>query len=421
VTWPIVSLGDVALSIRNGIFARRPTDEPKGSRILRISAVRDGRVNLDDSRFVDGLEMDQVERFSVNTDDLLITRYNGSRAFVGICGIVPPHDGRVIHPDKLIRVVLDRSRANPEFVNYQLQSQQVRAHLEPRIRTTAGQSGIAGSDVRSIPLAMPPLDEQSRIVSLLADHLSGLDAADAYLATSLRRATRWHESAVSRAVWPDRYPRAEVGTLLREPMRNGRSDRAAKDGESRTRTLTLTAVTKNAFVDENTKQTITTAERARGLWLEPGDVLVQPSNTPELVGTAARYEGPREWAIFPDLLIRLRADESKIDSRFLVVALRSQEGHRQLRMRARGLAGSMPKIDQAAIAAAVIPLPDRREQQRIIEQLNDAERALEVLRAELVRARRRGAALRRALLAAAFSGRLTGQARGIDHLEEGPG
>ena len=200
-------------------------------------------------------------------------------------------------------------------------------------------------------------------------------------------------------------------------MRNGRSDRATTGSEAGTRTLTLTAVTKNAFTHQNTKLTITPPERAVGLWLEPGDVFIQRSNTPELVGTAARYDGLREWAIFPDLLIRLRAEESKIDGRFLTAALRSKEGHSQLRSKAKGLAGTMPKIDQAAIATAVIPVPDLNEQQRLLQRLERAELTLTTLRSELDRALRRSIGLRRSLLSTAFSGRLTG----ADPDTSGPG
>lgn len=177
MSWPIVTLGELALSVRNGMFASRPTDEPPGTRILRISAVRDGRVNNADSKFVANLMSDQIEKFSVRPGDLLVTRYNGSRSLVGISGIVPPHEDPIVYPDKLIRIVVDRSLADPRFVNYQFQSSHVRAYLGPRIRTTAGQSGINGADLRSVPLALPPCEEQRRIVDLLEDHLSRLDAA----------------------------------------------------------------------------------------------------------------------------------------------------------------------------------------------------------------------------------------------------
>ena len=42
------------------------------------------------------------------------------------------------------------------------------------------------------------------------------------------------------------------------------------------------------------------------LFLEVGDVLVQRSNTAELVGTTAVYQGPEATFIYPDLMMRLR-------------------------------------------------------------------------------------------------------------------
>ena len=267
---------------------------------------------------------------------------------------------------------------------------------------------VLDREVRATMTPVPPLNEQRRIVDLLEDHLSRLDAAESYIQTIACRAENWHAGLVRRLLWSANYPRASVGSLLREPIRNGRSDRAVQGTEAGTRTLTLTAVTKNAFTDKHSKLTITTADRAAGLWLEPGDVFVQRSNTPALVGTTALYDGPREWAIFPDLLIRLRVDGRKIGASFLTAALRSEDGHGQLRRKARGLAGSMPKIDQAAVAGTEIPLPDLAEQERVLQSVDLATDALEKLLSELDRSLRRCAALRRSLLAAAFSGRILG-------------
>lgn len=103
---------------------------------------------------------------------------------------------------------------------------------------------------------------------------------------------------------PSGWALATLGELLREPLRNGYSARAAADGN--TRVLTLTAVTTGEFLEGNTKLAKVPANKAADLWLESGDILVQRSNTPELVGTARMYRGPSKWAIFPDLLIRVR-------------------------------------------------------------------------------------------------------------------
>jgi len=419
VNWPVIALDDVKAQEPRAI-----TDGPFGSnlasrhyteigpRVVRLQNIGDGRF-VDARAHISQLHFDSLQAHEVQGSDLLVASLG--EVLPRAC-LAPDWLGPAIVKADCIRVRLGDG-VEPRWVLYALQRPEVRRWAEEH-RHGVGRPRLGLKTIREIPIPLPPIDEQRRIVDLLEDHLSRLDAVETYIEANIRRAANWHSGLVSRVLWVDEYQRVEVGNLLREPMRNGRSDRAASGTEAGTRTLTLTAVTKNAFTDDNTKLTITTSDRASGLWLEPGDVFVQRSNTPELVGTTARYDGPTEWAIFPDLLIRLRVDSRRLDSRFLTAALRSKEGHNQLRRKAKGLAGSMPKIDQAAIASAVIPIPELAEQERVLEQVEQATDALDKLRSELGRARRRSAALRRSLLAAAFSGHLTGSDTDLSVAEE---
>lgn len=307
---------------------------------------------------------------------------------------------------------------DPKYVAYALRAPDAARQIEKITNGVAQRKVSLGRFRSGVTVRVPPIREQRRIVAFLDDHLSRVDAADAYLDAAERRLGAWCHTLVDDAIWSGDPRTSTVGDLLREPMRNGRSDRAATGEEPGTRTLTLTSVTRNRFDNEFTKMTITSPEVAAGLWLEPGDIFVQRSNTPELVGTAARYDGPSEWAIYPDLLIRLRPDESRIDGRYLVAALRSRSIHRSLRKRAKGLAGSMPKIDQRAIAQTVVPLPDSERQAVAIERIAEIDRLGASTSAAIAQQRKRLAALRLSLLAAAFSGGLSGAVAGAEVLKD---
>ena len=78
-----------------------------------------------------------------------------------------------------------------------------------------------------------------------------------------------------------------------------------------------------------------------------------------------------------------------------------------LRGRAKGLAGSMPKIDQRAVAETLVPCPPVEYQDERVVELGQLAETARRLSEELDTQRRRSAALRCSLLAAAFSGRLT--------------
>ena len=277
---------------------------------------------------------------------------------------------------------------------------------------------VLDKNVKAATIPVPPLDEQRRIVDILEDHLSRLDAATELLASAERRASAWSRSFVDATLWDGQYPQIQVADLLAEPMRNGHSARAVRDGLAGIRTLTLTAVTRNEFTDEFTKVTSADPDRVKSLWLRSGDLLVQRANTPQLVGTTAMFDGPDDWAIYPDLLIRLRANEERVVSGYLCAAMRSERAHRQMRSKAKGLAGSMPKIDQAGIGATTVPVPDMDTQQALLLRLSEVQSVRERTTEAATAAGSRAQVLRNALLVAAFSGRLTGRTSDMEMVEE---
>jgi type I restriction enzyme S subunit len=270
------------------------------------------------------------------------------------------------------------------------------------------QQNISQTVLKSWPIAVPPLVEQRCIVETLEEQLSRLDAAVGSLNAGQRRA-RGLGSATLAAVLGKigDVPAKRLGELLREPLRNGHSAKATTD-LSGIRTLNLTAVTQGDFSDANTKLTVADPHRVRDLWLTRSDILVQRSNTPDLVGTTAMYEGPDGWAIFPDLLIRVRVNDEVLPE-FVTLVLRSHRGRTYFKSRAKGLAGSMPKIDQAAIEGFTIPVPPIEMQERIVAEVRDARERISRISVELDRARKRSTGLRNALLRTAFSGKLVPQ------------
>ena len=263
---------------------------------------------------------------------------------------------------------------------------------------------LSSRTVQDIPLPLPPLNEQRRIVAAIEEHLSRLDAADASLVTASARLSPLRERVIEAS--QNGSESRPLGELLREPLRNGHSAKADRDGTIRT--LTLSAVTQGKFIDANTKLTSADPEKITNLWLEPGDILVERSNTPELVGTAALFSGPSGWAIFPDLLIRARVGDAVLPE-FVEIVLKSRRARSYFRSAAQGIAGSMPKIDQGVVERLEVPVPPLEEQKRIVAEVEARLSALDALRASIERAQQRSKALRAAVLAQAFRGELVPQ------------
>jgi type I restriction enzyme, S subunit len=180
--WSSAELGEVAHSVTNGIFISRPAAVPNGVPILRISAVRELHLNMDDLRY-SGMSAGTLQAADrlLHEGDLLFTRYSGTPRFVGVCAVIPRGIGPLTFPDKLIRVRVDKEVIYPRYAAFCLAAPDIRRQITPLMKTTAGQVGISGTSIKRIRLPVPPLAEQCRIVEALEDHLSRLDVASDHL------------------------------------------------------------------------------------------------------------------------------------------------------------------------------------------------------------------------------------------------
>ena len=124
-------------------------------------------------------------------------------------------------------------------------------------------------------------------------------------------------------------------------------------------------VTQRNFSMENTKVTCADPHRVRGMWLRSGDIFIERANTADYVGLAALYEGAHDFAIFPDLLIRVRVDNTKMLPKILIEWLLAETCRRYYKKNARSTAGNFPKIDQGTVEKTLIPVPSHEEQKEM--------------------------------------------------------
>ena len=160
--WLETSLGAVITEMRNGI-SNKPDDNPLGYKILRISAVRPLLLDTSDHRII-SLDKETISLYSLQKGDILFTRYNGSLEFVGACAVFLEDQETFVYPDKLIRVRTDETKVLPQFLALTCSSKPSRKQIEGFIKSSAGQKGVSGKDLKTVKLALPSIAEQSEIV-----------------------------------------------------------------------------------------------------------------------------------------------------------------------------------------------------------------------------------------------------------------
>lgn len=165
LTYPAVALGDALLEVRHGC-SKGPSKRTTALRVLKISAVTKGRLDLLEHKYIDD-EPQLREQFSLIGGDILMCRTNGTLAYVGMSALVDADVNDMIFPDKVIRVRPDSDKINSAFLWRLLQLPALRTQIEAAARTAVGNFAIGGKDIKSLKVPLPPVSEQIGLVSSL--------------------------------------------------------------------------------------------------------------------------------------------------------------------------------------------------------------------------------------------------------------
>lgn len=214
-----------------------------------------------------------------------------------------------------------------------------------------------------LEIPLPPLEVQREIVTEVECYQRVIDGARAVL-------NNYRPHIPVDPAWPV----VELKEVIRGNPKNGYSGKPVSYPTA-TKVLTLSAttsgkldLTKFKYLDEDIAEDAECRCRQNDIYLQRG-------NTAELVGTAAIFDVDDYGYIFPDLMIRIQADEAKVTPQFLLTVLQAPEARDFLKRNASGAAGSMPKINQSIVNQTPIPLPSIDIQKAIVAEI-EAEQAL---------------------------------------------
>jgi type I restriction enzyme S subunit len=252
-----------------------------------------------------------------------------------------------------------------------------------------------------LPVPVPPLAEQHRIVDLLEDHLSRLDAADAYLDACKRRL-----DALQRAVLADIYagPTQTLASLA-SASGYGTSVKCVEDGPGDA-VVRIPNLVDGRIDLTDEKRVADAAVDVSSMKLRHGDLLIVRTNgSVDLIGRSAVVQHGID-AAFASYLIRYRLRPDVVRPEWVQAMLSAPQTRRRIESLAASSAGQY-NLSLAKLDPLKLPVPSLDAQDAGLARLHDARDHIGRLRATALVADKRRAGLRRSLLAAAFSGRLT--------------
>ena len=421
MSWCVVTLDDLKApeprSITDGPFgsnlARRHYT-PAGPRVVRLQNIGDG-VFVDEKAHISEEHFASLRAHQVLPGDLLVASLG--EVLPRAC-IAPASLGPAIVKADCIRVRL-RDDVDARWVLYALQRPAVRRWADEH-RHGVGRPRLGLKTIRQIPIPLPPLDDQRRIVAVLEDHLSRLDAAESALRLTERRLKVLVKSVLTDLI-PDvaQYPPswehstvAEAGTV--ELGRQRHPD--WHTGPNMKPYLRVANVFEDRIDARDVKEMHWPDATFERFKLHPGDVLLNEGQTPELLGRPAIYRGEPVDVAFTNSLLRFKASDRVLPEFALLVFRRHMHAGRFTRE--SRITTNIAHLSASRLKPIEFPIPPRSDQQRIVDASHEQLDNVRLLAAAAGAARRRSAGLRRSLLAAAFSGRLTGSAENLSEAEE---
>ena len=361
--YPIVTLGQVITGKpQYGSGASKVPYDGK-VRYVRITDITDdGKLKTEDL-----VSPSVIEQYNfLMADDLLVAR-SGS---VGRAYLHNLQTGTFQYAGYLIRFPLDTAKVLPAYVYRAIKSPYWWKWIASNSKTGT-LTNINAQQYASFEFPLPPLDIQKEIVAEIDGYQKVIDGARAVI-DNYRPQIPIH---------PD-WPIVELGQVIEDKPRNGYSGRPV-DRITETKVLSLSATTtgrldatKFKYLDEE----IPYDAECRCRY---GDIYLQRGNTAELVGTSAMFDMDDPSFIYPDLMIRVRADRTKIEPRFLLAILQGPTARAFLSINAVGTAGSMPKINQAIVGRLPVVVPHLDIQRAIISEI-ETEQALVNANRELI-------------------------------------
>jgi type I restriction enzyme M protein len=305
--------------------------------------------------------------------------------------------------------VKDKNEISPKFLFYVLQASQRDIYSFQR---GSGQPHVYPSQLVGLDIPVPPIDEQHKIVELLEDHLSRLDAALADVKQAKIKAAQFRRSLLQAGLngFFNNGPRDEASGLPKNWRNKTLADVAdwTSGGTPSSKDSTLYGgdipwivigdLTEGVVLE--TEKTITKKglDSSSAKKLPVGTVMVA------MYGASIGRTGVmgKEMATNQAIACGIPRDE-EILGQYLLYFLQSQKNE----FIAAGKGGAQPNISQGVVKSWQIPLPPIDEQLQIINEIDNqlgrlaqASNATDILLKE-------STALRRSLLQAAFTGQLT--------------
>jgi len=363
-SWPFVPVARIAKPVE------RP-EVPVTGNSYRQVGVKLWGAGAYERESIDGGGTQYKTLSRVEADDIIVNKIwarNGSVAVIpkslAGCYVSGEFPTFTPIPDKLV----------PRWFHWITKTRFFWDQCDAKSRGTSGKNRIRPERFLEIEIPLPPLPEQRRIVARIEELAGKINEARGLRRQAAEEAEALVSRATSALIDDATWSRQQLGDLLVESPRNGLSPKREVENGGRPM-LRINAVSSSPtrFVDLTALKMVEVQDdEAAPFELRCDDVfIVRYNGDINRVAKAAIYKGSEpNRSIFPDKLMRLRPDHSRIVPDFLVYALGSRSVRQQIEQFGKTTAGNIG-ISGGNAKSFQVPVPPIRDQHRIVGELDD--------------------------------------------------
>ena len=195
--WRWTTVGEIG-EISGGLTKNSKRDALKKKMpYLRVANVYANELQLDDVSEI-GVEEKEIKRALLQDGDLLVVEGNGSPDQIGRVAIWNGSISPCLHQNHIIKVRFEPKEV-AEYVLYWLLSESGREQITKVASSTSGLYTLSLSKVSNLPVPLPPLDEQRRIVAEVERRLSVVGEVESAVEVGLVRAGRLRQAVLRSA------------------------------------------------------------------------------------------------------------------------------------------------------------------------------------------------------------------------------
>lgn len=417
--WSTIGLGEIASILLSGVDKHLMPGEVTVRLCNYLDVYRHRRLTSKHEFSVGTVTPGELDRFQLRKGDVLITKDSETPDDIGIPSVVIDDLDNTVCGYHLA-LIRPTKRVNSIFLSYQFQSEGAQRHF---LRTANGVTrfGLGIRAISSLPITLPPPDEQAAIACVLDAVDSVLERTrvaverskalrQCLLANLLNRGVGCDGYARSPKRSPSQFTKTPLGPLPAAWMlsvvgkefelQNGFTLNEARRARFRKRRyLRVANVQRDALnLSEVQELEAGDAELAPRV-LRVDDLLVVEGHADRMqIGRCARVTEDAAGMTFQNHLFRLRTN-GKVVAAFGCLWLNSVYALRYWNARCATSSG-LNTINQRMLRRMVIPIPPKLEQEKIVDIIAQQRQHLEALVAK----QQRLDALKRSLMHGLFSG-----------------